>query len=192
MQTDTGMFLEMQDIGKSYSGVPALKNVSLSLHSGEVHALVGENGAGKSTLIKILMGIVPKNSGKIILNGEEIEIRSPHDAAKYGIAAVFQELSQIPTLTVAENVFLCKEPVKMGLKMDRKRMICETQQILDRYNIELNPSDKVCNLSMARRQMAEIVKAIAITPKILIMDEPTSTLSKAEADILFRVIEQLK
>ena len=166
----------MRDIEKSYGSVPVLKKVNFTLRRGEVHALVGENGAGKSTLIKILMGIEPKNGGTVVLEGRELKLSSPHDAAQNGIAAIFQELSLVPTLTVAENVFLCKE----------------TQRILDRYGIDLNPDEKVAKLSMARRQIAEAVKAIAITPKLLVMDEPTSTLSKAEADALFQIIGQLR
>lgn len=192
MSSKAEILLEMRDIEKSYGSVPVLKKVNFVLRRGEVHALVGENGAGKSTLIKILMGIVPKNGGHILLNGKEVEIKSPHEAAENGISAVFQELSQVPTLTVSENVFLGKELRKGGLMMDRRKMEFETSRILERYHIDLNPREKVANLSMARRQIAETVKAIAITPKILIMDEPTSTLSKAEADSLFHIMNQLK
>ena len=182
----------MRDIEKSYGSVPVLKKVNFTLRRGEVHALVGENGAGKSTLIKILMGIVPKNGGTVVLDGRELKLSSPHEAAQNGIAAIFQELSLVPTLTVAENVFLCKEPTRGGLLTDRRRMREETQRILDRYGIDLNPDEKVAKLSMARRQIAEAVKAIAITPKLLVMDEPTSTLSKAEADALFQIIGRLR
>lgn len=192
MGDKTGVLLEMREIEKSYGSISVLKKVNFTLRRGEVHALVGENGAGKSTLIKILMGIVPQNGGSIFLDGKEVEIKSPHEAAANGIAAVFQELSQVPTLTVAENVFLGKELLQGRLKTDRRKMMLETQRILDEYGISLNPGERVGNLSMARRQIAEIVKAIAIAPKILIMDEPTSTLSKAEADALFEIIARLK
>ena len=185
------VLLDMRDIEKSYGSVPVLKKVNFTLRRGEVHALVGENGAGKSTLIKILMGIEPKNGGAVLLDGQELRLTSPHEAAQHGIAAIFQELSLVPTLSVAENVFLCKEPTR-GMLTDRKRMREETRRILDRYGIDLDPDEKIGNLSMARRQIAEAVKAIAITPKLLIMDEPTSTLSKAEADALFQIIDQLR
>ena len=132
----------MRDIEKSYGSVPVLKKVNFTLRRGEVHALVGENGAGKSTLIKILMGIVPKNGGTVVLDGRELKLSSPHEAAQNGIAAIFQELSLVPTLTVAENVFLCKEPTRGGLLTDRRRMREETQRILDRYGIDLNPDEK--------------------------------------------------
>lgn len=192
MSHGADVLLEMREIEKSYGTVPVLKKVNFMLRKGEIHALVGENGAGKSTLIKILMGIVPKNGGEIFLEGERLEVKSPHEAAENGIAAVFQELSQVPTLTVAENVFLGKEPLKGRAMMDRMKMRQETQKILDQYHIDLDPAEKVSNLSMARRQIAETAKAIAITPKILIMDEPTSTLSKAEADALFEIMARLK
>lgn len=184
--------LEMRGISKSFSGVKALNDVHFDLFSGEIHALVGENGAGKSTLVKILTGVENKDSGQIKLNSEKVNIKSPHHARKLGIAVIFQELSQIPTLTVAENVFLCQEAVKSGIFLDRKTMVSRTEEILHRYEINLEPTAKLSSLSTAQCQLAEIVKAISLNPKILIMDEPTSSLSERETKIVFKIIEDCK
>ena len=164
----TNDVLNMNGIKISFGGVKALKGVNFSLKAGEVHALCGENGAGKSTLIKALMGINKLDSGEILMDGKPADIKNPIDAAKKGVTAVFQELSQIPTLTVAENVFLTKEPVKALGVMDRAAMAAETQKILDEYGIELDPRSVSENLSTAKRQMCEITKAIAVKPRILI------------------------
>lgn len=188
----TNDVLNMNGIKISFGGVKALKGVNFSLKAGEVHALCGENGAGKSTLIKALMGINKLDSGEILMDGKPADIKNPIDAAKKGVTAVFQELSQIPTLTVAENVFLTKEPVKALGVMDRAAMAAETQKILDEYGIELDPRSVSENLSTAKRQMCEITKAIAVKPRILILDEPTSSLTTVETEILFKIIAYLK
>ena len=183
--------LEVESVSKSYFGVQALKEVNFSLRPGEVHALVGENGAGKSTLVKIITGVVKKDAGEIKIDGQSVKIKNPHHARNLGVATIFQELSQIPYLTVAENVFLGNEPKKSGL-LDRNTMIQQTTEILHKYGIELDPTAPLNTLSAAQRQMAEIVKAISRKPKILIMDEPTSALSDVEADIVFKIIEDFK
>lgn len=183
--------LEVESVSKSYFGIPALKGVDFDLRAGEVHALVGENGAGKSTLVKIITGVIKNDGGQIKINGQPVKIKNPHHARELGIAAIFQELSQIPSLSVAENVFLGNESVKSGL-LDRTAMIQQTNEILHKYGIDLDPTAKLSDLSAAQRQLAEIVKAISRKPKILIMDEPTSALSDWEAEIVFKIIDDLK
>lgn len=183
--------LEVEQLSKSYFGVQALKEVNFSLRPGEVHALVGENGAGKSTLVKIITGVVKNDSGQIKIEGQSVKIKNPHHARELGVATIFQELSQIPTLSVAENVFLGNESIKSGL-LDRISMFQQTTEILHKYGIELDSAARLSTLSAAQRQMVEIVKAISRKPKILIMDEPTSALSDVEADIVFKVIEDFK
>ena len=183
--------LNMNGIKISFGGVKALKGVNFGLRKGEVHALCGENGAGKSTLIKALMGINKLDEGEILMDGQPANIKNPIDAAKKGVTAVFQDLSQIPTLTVAENIYLTKEYCK-GPVMDRTRMVAEAQKIMDEYGIDLDPKAEVGTLSMAKRQMCEITKAIAIQPRIIIFDEPTASLTTVETEILFKIIEKLK
>ena len=184
--------LNMNGIKISFGGVKALKGVDFNLKKGEVHALCGENGAGKSTLIKALMGINKLDEGEILLEGQPAHIKNPIDAAKKGITAVFQDLSQIPTLTVAENIYLTKEYTKGAGVLDRKKMCAEAQKILDEFGIDLDPSAEISSLSTAKRQMCEITKAIAIQPRIIIFDEPTSALTTVETEILFKIIEKLK
>ena len=183
--------LEVEAVSKAYFGVQALKEINFNLRPGEVHALVGENGAGKSTLVKIITGVVKKDTGDIKINGQSVKIKNPHHARDLGIATIFQELSQIPSLSVAENVFLGNESTKSGL-LDRNTMIQQTTEILHKYGIELDPTAQLNTLSAAQRQLAEIVKAISRNPKIMIMDEPTSALSDVEADIVFKIIDDFK
>ena len=192
MSNEKIKLLEMTDISKTYPGAKALQKVEFELLYGEVHALIGENGAGKSTLIKILMGIANKDEGSINIDGKQAEIMNPVDAASLGVAAVFQEMSLIPTLTVAENVYLCREFKKTNIIIDRKSMIEETKKIIDKYGIDLNPEEKVSDLSIAKRQLAEILKAIVMNPRILILDEPTASLTNVESEILFSIIKDFK
>lgn len=182
--------LEMKGITKKYPGVTALDNVSFNVKHGEVHALVGENGAGKSTLMKVLMGIEKKDTGSISIDGKAVEIHNAQDAAVHKIASVFQELSLIPYLTVGENVFLTR--MNKGLFLNRKKMFKETNDILKEYGIDLNPRSLIADLSAARRQLTEIVKAIAIKPDILILDEPTASLTEDEVEKLFSTIRILR
>jgi ribose transport system ATP-binding protein len=183
--------LFMKGIEKSFSGVKVLKNVDLDVTKGEVHALMGENGAGKSTLIKILTGIYPKDGGQIFYNGKEVSIESRHDAAACGIAVIYQELSLIPTLTVAQNVMLGKEPGKFGL-LRRREMYRNVQELIDRYDFKLKADAVVEILSIAQRQTVEILKALSEDASLIIMDEPTASLSAREAELLFGIIEQLR
>jgi ribose transport system ATP-binding protein len=183
--------LLMQGIEKSFSGVKVLKSVDLDVARGEVHALMGENGAGKSTLIKILTGIYPKDGGRILFNGKEVSIDSRHDASACGIAVIYQELSLIPTLTVAQNVMLGKEPGKFGL-LRRREMYLEVQALIERYDFKLKADVVVETLSIAQRQTVEILKALSEDASLIIMDEPTASLSAREAELLFSIIEQLR
>jgi ribose transport system ATP-binding protein len=185
------IFLEMQDIQKSFGIVSVLKGVDLKIRKGEVHALVGENGAGKSTLIKILTGIYSKNSGNILVNGENVEINSQSDSRKLGISTIYQELSMIPTLTVAQNIMLGKEKSTFGV-LKQKKMYAEVQELIDYYGFKLKPDTVVETLSIAQQQMVEILKALNSDASMLVMDEPTASLSGEESELLFNIIRKLK
>lgn len=183
--------VELRDINKSFPGVKALDNVSLNLKSGEVLALLGENGAGKSTLMKILSGVYTRDSGEAIIFGENVEHMTPQKAQELGIAIIHQELNMCAHLSVAENIFLGRELTKSG-KLDNKTMNLKTAEILQKLNIELEPSTIVGDLSVSKQQMVEIAKALSTNAKILIMDEPTSALTSKEIDDLFVLIHKLK
>lgn len=187
------LLLLAENITKTYPGVVALDKVRFELKKGEVHALIGENGAGKSTLIKTLMGIVTAEDGDIYIDGQKTLIKDPQDAAANGIAAVFQELSLIPFLSVGENVFLSKEGKGAKYRLNRKEIFEKTEAILKKYSFDqLSAKEMVANISPAKKQLAEIVKAIAGSPKILILDEPTSSLTESETNKLFEIIHILK
>lgn len=183
--------LEMIDIEKKFNGVSVLKKVNIDVVPGEVHALMGENGAGKSTLIKILTGVYPKDGGKIIFNGKECEVNSRQDAAKLGIGVIYQELSLIPTLSVMQNVMLGKEKKQFGL-LKTKEMKKQVKELIDYYDFGLNPDAIVETLSIAQRQTVEILKALSEDSSLIIMDEPTASLSSKESEALFKIINQLK
>lgn len=184
------VLLRMEDIHKEFPGVYALKDANLELRAGEVHALLGENGAGKSTLIKVLGGIYEANKGKIIIEGNEVEIHSVTDAQKNGIAIIHQELVLVPHMTVAENIFLGREPKKGGF-IDKQRMNREAQLLLDDYDMGIEADMLIKNLTIAKQQMVEIVKAISFQSKILVMDEPTSSISDKEVEFLFQTMRSL-
>lgn len=183
--------LKMQDISKSYGGIKALDKVNLELNKGEILCLVGENGAGKSTLIKILSGIICPDEGDIFLNGEEIQLKDPRTAHEYGISTVYQELEQFPHLTVMENIYMGRHPEKLGF-VDFKELKRKTIELMDKLNIHFNPDSYIKNLSLAQRQLVEIIKAISFNSKIVIFDEPTSSLTDNETEILFKIILNLK
>ncbi len=185
------VFLSMQNISKAFPGIQALDNVQLNLRQGEVHALLGENGAGKSTLMKVLMGIYKADEGEIIYKGQPVAFTSPLNAQENGVSMIFQELNLIPHLTVAENIFLAREPMKGGI-INKKYMNEEAQKLLDLFDISIKPTDIVHTLSVAEQQMVEIAKAISFDVEVLIMDEPTSALTDKEIDKLFQIVEQLK
>jgi ribose transport system ATP-binding protein len=191
MTTTLANAVEMQGIEKSFGSNPVLKNVDFSIKVGEVHALAGENGAGKSTLMKILQGVYTKDSGTITVAGKEVEITDTFAARKAGIGMVFQEFSLIPTLTVAQNIFLTNEPTKFGLISDSKAKEL-TQALFDEMQVSIDASSIVEYMPTALWQLTEIAKALAQDAKVLIMDEPTASLAKHEAEALFSLIERLK
>ncbi|MDK2951695.1 MAG: ribose transport system ATP-binding protein [Kosmotogales bacterium] len=185
--------LVLEKISKSFGGIHALEDVDFSLLEGEVHALLGENGAGKSTLIKILTGVHQKDSGKIKLFGKDVKILNPVDARYKGIAAIYQELSLIEDLSVAENIFLGNEPTKDILgTVNRKELFDLASQKLKKFNIDINPSIKISELGMGQKRIIEIIKALAIDAKILLLDEPTTGMSKVEIETLFKIMKDLK
>ncbi|WP_422478930.1 sugar ABC transporter ATP-binding protein [Pleomorphochaeta sp. DL1XJH-081] len=186
------ILLEMKNIRKEFPGVLALKDVSLQLKAGEVHALLGENGAGKSTLIKILGGIYTRDEGEIVIDGELVNINSVHDAQKYGISVIHQELVLVPHMTVAENIYLGREPKKSGRFVDFKKMNDDAKALLDSFELDIRPDEEISNLTIAQQQMVEIIKALSFNAKILVMDEPTSSLSEKDVDFLFDNIRKLK
>ncbi|MEH2956282.1 sugar ABC transporter ATP-binding protein [Candidatus Merdisoma sp. JLR.KK006] len=182
--------LEMKGVHKSFPGVKALKNVGLQLKAGEVHALLGENGAGKSTLIKVLGGIYHAEEGEIYIDGQKAAIDGVVAAREAGISIVHQELVLVPYMTVAENIFLGREP---GNKMNinRKQMTQDAQKLMDTYEMNINADTLVEHLTIAQQQMVEIVKAISFNSKILVMDEPTSSISDKEVGFLFDTMRAL-
>ena len=188
--------LEMDNICKSFSGVQVLHHVNLKVRKGTLHALMGENGAGKSTLMKILIGAHRADSGTIRFNGEDLEpsTLTVHQALGKGISMIFQELCLVPDMSVAENIFIGREPKigKTGI-VDRKKLIRQTQELLDSFEITfLRPTDSLRGMSTAKMQMIEICKALSYHSKLIIMDEPTSSLTEDECKTLFRIVERLK
>lgn len=184
--------LEMSRISKSFNGIGVLDNVHFELKKGEVHALVGGNGAGKSTLMKILTGVYEMDSGQIRMDGKEIKINTPTDAEKQGITMIFQEFSLIPTLTVAQNIYIGREPkTKFGV-IDDKKCLRLTKQLLEELKVDIKPNETVEDLGVGYWQMTEIAKALSKETKILIMDEPTSSLTEKETEVLFEFIRRLK
>jgi len=186
-------FLEMKGITKSFPGVKALDNINLSVYRGEVLALMGENGAGKSTLMKILSGVYIKDEGKILIEGSEVDIKNVKNAEKLGISIMHQELSVLPNLTVAENVFLGNEQYdKVTKKLNRKAMNEKCRELLAQIGSTVNPEDYVRDISIGDMQMLEIVKAVSKNSNVIVMDEPTTALTDTETEKLFEVIERLK
>ena len=183
--------LEMENISKEFPGVKALDNVQLKLKPGTVHALMGENGAGKSTLMKCLFGIYEKNSGKILLDGVEVNFKSTKEALENGVSMVHQELNQVLQRNVLDNIWLGRYPMK-GLFVDEKKMYNDTINIFKDLDIKVDPKKKVADLPIAERQMIEIAKAVSYKSKVIVMDEPTSSLTEKEVDHLFKIIKKLK
>ena len=183
--------LEARKLIKSFPGVRALKGVSLAVQHGEVLAVIGENGAGKSTLMKILAGVQSADSGEILLDGEPIALRSVHDALACGIALIHQELNLADNLDVAANIFLGREPLRFGL-IDTARMRLEARQFLDAVGLDVGTDVLVSSLAIGQQQLVEIAKALSTRARVLIMDEPTSSLSAREAENLFKVIQDLR
>ncbi|MFK8250117.1 sugar ABC transporter ATP-binding protein [Ancylobacter terrae] len=181
----------MDGIGKSFGANRVLTDVSFDVRAGEVHALLGENGAGKSTLMKILMGVHRPDQGRVRLDGEDVTALALRERLERGIAMVFQELSVLPNLTVAENLFVLREPRGFGRRIDDRRMRREAGALIERFGFGLDPAARLGTLGFAQRQMVEILKAISRGAKLLIMDEPTSSLTIREEDTLFETIGRL-
>ena len=184
--------LELRKISKSFSGVEVLHEVSFALRPGEVHALLGENGAGKSTLVKIITGVHQPYKGEIILNGETVRFGDARDSRQAGIAAIYQELSLFPDLDVAENIFVGRQPVAAGGRVDWRKLYAEAGRLLESLGVKLDLKHKARTLSIAQQQMVEIARAFSINARILIMDEPTSSLTLHEVDDLFRLVRRLR
>ncbi len=183
--------VSMKNIQKRFPGVHALDNAQIELKKGEVHGLVGENGAGKSTLMKVLTGIYEKDSGIVIVKGREVSYKTPADALEDGISMIHQELNLMPHLTVADNIFIGREP-KKGLVLDKKKTLQMTKELLKSLHLDIEPDVTVGQLTVAKQQMIEIAKAISLNADILIMDEPTAALTNSEIDELFKFVSDLK
>jgi inositol transport system ATP-binding protein len=185
--------LEMNHITKSYVGVHALKDVTIKIRPGSVHALVGENGAGKSTLMKILAGEVQPNSGEILFEGKKVSFANRKAAIECGVSIIHQEMVNVLDMTVAENLFMGREFRKQnGIFIDLKKMNAEARKLLSTVNLDISPSKKMRTLTVAQMQMCEIAKAVSYNSKVFIMDEPTSAITESETEILFELIRRLK
>ncbi|MGN1141298.1 MAG: sugar ABC transporter ATP-binding protein [Oliverpabstia sp.] len=189
--TKSEYILELKGITKVFPGVKALNNVRFKLKRGEVHALMGENGAGKSTFIKVITGVHQPEEGQIYLDGKEVEFRSPKDASKLGIAAVYQHPTIYSELSVTENIFMGHE-IKKGPFLQWDKMNEKAEALLKRLNANFNETDEMGTLSVAQQQMVEIAKALSTNAKIIILDEPTAALTRNESEELYRIVDQLK
>ncbi len=188
----TEALLKLTNISKSFAGVQALRGVQFELCPGEVHALLGENGAGKSTLVKVITGVHQPDAGEMSVSGEPFRLSDPRDAFRYGIAAIYQELSLFPDLDIAENIFAGRQPSRAGGWVQWKRMYREAGRLLDSLGVQMDVHTKARNLSVAQQQMVEIARALSLDARILIMDEPTSALTLNEVEDLFRIVRKLR
>ncbi|MBV7298329.1 sugar ABC transporter ATP-binding protein [Enterovibrio paralichthyis] len=184
--------LELKNIRKVFPGVVALNGVSFDIRAGEVHALLGENGAGKSTLMKVMSGIYQDDGGQILIDGKEVKLKTPMDAKHQGILMIHQELSLVEDMTVAENIFLGMMPTKLFGVVDYAKLHDKATEILKRLNCDFGPDDPVGSLTIAKKYMVEIARALVFTPKIVIFDEPTASLTDYEKVVLFEVIKELQ
>lgn len=191
-KTEDKHILEMENVSKTFPGVKALNNIHFNLKKGEVHALVGENGAGKSTLLKILAGAYKKDTGVIKLDGAKVEITDPKQALDIGISVIYQEFNLIPNLSIAENIFIGRAPLKHKAFVDFLKLYRQAESYLNKIGMKRNPKTLVSQLSVAEQQMVEIAKSLSFSAKILIMDEPTSALTESEKETLFKIIRELK
>ena len=184
-------YIEFEHIGKTFPGQKALDDVSFSIRKGEIHAIIGENGAGKSTLLNILHGVFPATTGEIKINGKTVKFSNVADAIENGIAKVHQEIVSIPDMTVAENMFMGKEPGKYGI-IDNKKMNQDTEALLNRLNCHIRPTDRMGELSTGQKQMVSIAKALEVNATVISFDEPTASLSDKEVETLFGIMNDLK
>ncbi len=185
------IILTMKNIDKSFPGVHALDHVNLELRKGEVHALMGENGAGKSTLMKVLTGIYKKDSGTITYEGKEVEFKNTKAAQDAGIVIVHQELNMLGHLTVAQNLFIGRE-FKKGFRIDDKKMNEEARKLFDKLHVDIDPTERMSDLTVGKQQMCEIAKAVSFDAKVIIFDEPSAALTETEIEALFQIIRDLK
>ena len=190
--TETRPILALRDASKAFGAINALENVSIELYPGEAHALVGENGAGKSTLVKILAGVHLPDRGTLSVNGERTLLRSPAEAREAGIAIIHQEPVQFPDISIAENIFTGRQPLRSGRRIDRKAMDDEATMLFGRLGVPLDPDRIARGLSIAEQQIVEIAKALSLNARVIVMDEPTAALSAVEVERLFRVVETLR
>ena len=187
------MLLEIKNISKSFPGVQALEDVSLDLMEGEVHAVVGENGAGKSTLMNIISGVLKPDNGEIKINGEKFEINTPKQAISLGISMIYQEISLVPGLSIAENILIDKIPrIKSSPLVDWKKLYNDAEKVLKEVSLKQNPRTKALNLSIGQQQMMQLAKAVARDSKIIILDEPTASITESDTKVLFEVIRRFK
>lgn len=186
------VLLQMTDICKEFPGVKALDHVSLTVRRGTVHALMGENGAGKSTLMKCLFGIYSKDSGTITLEGKEVNFKNSKEALENGVAMVHQELNQALKRNVMDNIWLGRYPMIGGIMVDEKKMYDDTKAIFEQLGIDVDPKRIMSTMPVSQRQMAEIAKAVSFNSKIIVFDEPTSSLTEQEVEHLFRIINMLR
>src|SRR5437899_2258896 len=188
---DARPLLKMEGIDKSFPGVRALRGVRFDLYPGEVHALMGENGAGKSTLIRVLAGAHRPDGGTIIIDGQSVRITSPRDAEKLGISVIYQEFNLVPTLSARENLFLGRESGR-GPFLSAGSEHRQALELFGRLNVQIDPESRCSDLTVAQQQAVEIAKAISLDARILVMDEPTASLTSQEAEKLFQLIGELK
>ncbi len=186
------LLLEMKGICKDFPGVKALDGVSFKLRAGTVHALMGENGAGKSTLMKCLFGIYSRDAGEILLEGKEVSFKNPKDALLSGVAMVHQELNQALKRNVMDNIWLGRYPKALGVVVSERRMQKETERVFSELGIKVDPKRIMSKMSVADRQMVEIAKAVSYNARVIVLDEPTSSLTESEVEHLFRIIDMLK
>ena len=184
--------LEMNNVSKEFPSVKALDGVTLKVRAGTVHALMGENGAGKSTLMKCLFGIYSADSGEILLDGKRVSFKNPREALEGGVAMVHQELNQAQKRSVSDNIWLGRYPTALGFITLESKMQRETKKIFEKLHIDVDPSTIMSRLSVSARQMVEIAKAVSYDAKVIVLDEPTSSLNEKEVEHLFNIIEQLK
>ena len=184
--------LAVRSVAKSFGAVSAVRDVSFPLYGGEVHALVGENGAGKSTIVKMLAGLHRPDTGTIELDGRPLELHSPADALAAGIAVIYQEPTLFPDLSVAENIFMGRQPLRSGRRIDRRAMNARAEAYFDQLGVAIDPDRPARGLSIADQQIVEIAKALSLDARVIVMDEPTAALTGVEVQRLFAVAESLR